>query len=684
MQHRNGVFKNWTLLDTCMLSLITLIIFSVQVWLIKPPAHSDQLSYFISGSLYPNVEPGLGQNRLGMVFPIAFFTQLFGYSEAAYYALPFISLIFLSVAVYLLAWLYFGTGIAFVSTWLVFGNSLVLEESSYLLPDIPSAVLFTIAIFLIAVVTKNEAKFSPNLTALLCFFGGLFLGFTYLVRENALLMFIFILPFLEFNKTFFKKVLYISAGSLVVLFFETWWFFHLFDDPLSRYNFVFSGKVGKPLSEVISFLEIDYSNIIFQVPRFFLSEKFGFFYLLLFVVFILITPIFIHRNRSKGILPFFLWGFGFWVIYTIIALSPVIFDAVFIRLHKFRYWFPLMIPLAIVGSVVSIEIINKLLIYIKFRNSRVIAVFLFSAVVFVFSYFNLTAISCEKRFSINGANKYSEFRDYLIRDGQRQSVIWIDRMVQKGTTYAGILPMYTRSFWGNQIWNGNIKSYISPEERRFFKPEELTSGLIIYDNFLMLTRTRLKSRSVSRNVYPDYTIRPQQNWSCVFSSSNKDLMAYDLAQKHEAFVKKFSASFFKVATKDSLLFDRIVHDSINDAIRVTLVDNSKIALGSKVIRLAIKDSSSVQPPLMHSVIWISLKVCATPKEFVEKIRLIVTFISPNNDKVYQEAKQSGLADSEGYLNFYCHPPITDIDRVQFQIKMEGPSLYSFDHMLIAF
>lgn len=682
-QIRNELSQKWAFWDSIFIAAILIITFLVQWWLIKPPAHSDQLSYFISAFRYPDVLPGLGQNRLGMMLPVAFFISLFGYSEAAYYALPFLSLLFLVFCVYLLTWNFFGSGVALLSSWLVFGNSLVLEESSYLLPDVPSAALYTFSLVLISLGNKTNFIKSRSYQNLLFFCSGLFLGFTYLVRENAVLLFLFIIPFIGMDRTFWRKILFIGTGAFIVLLAELTWFHYLFNNPLARFSGNFTKHMGKPLSAVKAFLETDYLNIILQIPRFFLSMEYGWLFLFLFILFMVGTPLYLIRNMNKGLMAFYFWGLGFWFIYTMFGLSPVLFDAVFLRLHKFRYWFPIMIPLVTVGTFMAIEGLSKLISLTRILNGKLWATLGVAFIIILMSYFDLKSISFEKRFSRNGANNYDQFRNYLISNGKEDSVIWVDHELLKSISYIGIIKMYLNDFWGNKIWDGKIKSYIEKKDSSFFKEARINEGLMLYDNFLMLTRSKINDKLATEFTYPDYSIRPPDDWENVFISSNNDLAVFSVDDKPFLSKQKISVNNYRVKTSDNEQSTRIRYDSLHNELIISLKKDEPISIGTKITALEYSgDSYNIAEPV-REFIKVAMQLDADPVEAIENTRLIISFIDDANNKFYREAKHSGLRDSSGNLNFLCKPPDVACGRIQFQIKINGPGTFKFGDMILS-
>ena len=88
------------------LIVLALILLSVglQAWFINPPVISDQLDYFFFSKSFFSEPLAISHRslRLGLIIPTAVFIKVFGYSEAAYYAMAFIGLAALVAGTYLI------------------------------------------------------------------------------------------------------------------------------------------------------------------------------------------------------------------------------------------------------------------------------------------------------------------------------------------------------------------------------------------------------------------------------------------------------------------------------------------------------------------------------------------------------------------------------------------------------
>src|SRR5690606_10453071 len=87
--------------------------------------------------------------RIGLTIPVWLMIKLFAYSEAAYYAVPYLSAAGLVVTTYWLGRLLDSRATGLFAGLLVFVNPFVIDDGSQLLPDIPATTLLTAAITLL-------------------------------------------------------------------------------------------------------------------------------------------------------------------------------------------------------------------------------------------------------------------------------------------------------------------------------------------------------------------------------------------------------------------------------------------------------------------------------------------------------------------------------------------------------
>ncbi|MDP2966763.1 MAG: hypothetical protein Q8N39_12130 [Pelolinea sp.] len=81
-------------IDFILVLLLILVSIGLQAYFLNPPVISDQLDYFFHANSFFNKPLAITHRsmRLGLIIPTAVLIKIFGYSEAAYYAMSFIGM----------------------------------------------------------------------------------------------------------------------------------------------------------------------------------------------------------------------------------------------------------------------------------------------------------------------------------------------------------------------------------------------------------------------------------------------------------------------------------------------------------------------------------------------------------------------------------------------------------------
>ena len=225
-------------------------------------------------------------------------------------------------------------------------------------------------------------------------------------------------------------------------------------------------------------------------------------------------------RKNKSYLFLLSWILLIYLLFTFAGLLPVIFDweeIVLMRLHKFRYWIPILPPLVIAG----VACLDKVFTFISriFKQSKLIQKnFVQSAMIIVLCLVSMRGIAIIKDdsdFIKNGNDHYLELRQFLKENDDRVNLIWIDRDNKR--SFERILPMYIRNSFGKLIWHGQTK-YINTGSL-YLRADEIDEGFIIIDRDFMVPEF---------NDVPDYLADYPENWELIFESENKKLALYSV------------------------------------------------------------------------------------------------------------------------------------------------------------
>jgi len=488
----------------------------IQLYFLNPPILSDQMEYYFTAIHFPHLpeSPNIGSMRIGLILPVAVLYRIFGPAEITYYSLPLISLAILSISIYLIGSGLFSRRVGlFSALWALFMPNL-LQDAGHLLPDLPATACSAAGFALLITFFKEKHKkkyYMSRSSQFLFLLAGFLFGLSYLTKEYLAILFVLIpLVFWIFDIPY-RHLIIVAAGMLTMLGLEMAFGIIYYQNPLIRFLAASpretEGEIQKDVLRIMNFLPI-------------LLVKAGGEGILAFMGIGLLDAVHFSIRKDKRYLFLSLWALLIYVLFTLAGLLPVIFNwegIVLLRLHKFRYWVPIIPPLIICG----VAVVDRFLtfIYLKLANWKpkekyfisITAALLLSLV----SARGLLTIHDDPDFIRNGADHYLELREYLKTHSSAQDVIWIDRDNKRA--FERILPIYTRNVFGRLIWQGKMK-YINTESL-YLRAEEINTGEIIIDRDFM-----------DPELYevPDYLGEPPENWTLIFESENHKISLYDV------------------------------------------------------------------------------------------------------------------------------------------------------------
>lgn len=533
-------------IDTMLLLLVVGIYVVVQLSLLKPPSleGGDQLDYFRSAAELPDVTPTHRHLRIGLLLPVRAAIELFGYSEAAYYAIPLLSGVVLCGSAYMLARLLFSRGVALAASLLVVLNPYVLWDSSHLLPDVLATALFTAAVVSLvqgALCFRANEESAPR-GGLLLAFGGLLLGWAYLTREYILILFPVVLVLLYVYRLPVRRLGWVVLGAAPALVFEVAWGALLYGDPFIRFATA-SGIRGRGGSGRYYATEV--GEVLWILPSNFLQRSGGWVFVVLFVTGILFGLVAATRGHRQFLLPV-AWTGGTWLALTLVGMVPVLLlladsTGTLLRLQKVRYWLPIFPGLVIGGlAVLDLGIRST---FRKFRVSGLLASLSMILIVSVTAVIGVGSISHSGSFVSNGSTQYVELRAFLADQGSSYPHLYTDQGV--GQALGLVLPMYTRTVFGDPIWDGEIRALAN--RTRFEPVEEIVDGLVV------IRPASIRWLVNNREGFdpPQHLTNPPPNWEPVLITQEGDIVVYRvLSDPLSAPLQETSATNWEIVDPD--------------------------------------------------------------------------------------------------------------------------------------
>ena len=472
----------------------------------QPPL-SDQLHYFVDAATLPNItEPPHQALRIGLTIPVWLAIQLFNYSEAAYYAVPYASAVGLIVATYWVGRLLDSRATGAIAGVLVFANPFVLADGSQLLPDIPAAALLTGALALL--IWRWQRTANPDRLTRddrLALIGiGMLLGWSYLVREFIVLWFpvvVLVAWMLQLPRSWWRLV---AAGAAAMFVFELLWGLVWFGNPLARILAALNQPESQPWrvverDELIAAGEIPDTHLemLTAMPTNLVASDVG--WILAALALVLVVGAVLLRSPQLRVL-------ALWVVVPVVLMLTVIqvawlFDNRILRAEKLRYWLPVVPPL-VIGGVATLMVLGR-----RVWGARGAVVAAVAAGVLALASVAMTGAELDQRpgFTRTGQAEYLEFREWAATSGQTCDVIWVD--ADHWRSSSRWVPMYLRTFWGRPVWDGEVKHLNVGDE--WTEVEDLGTGALVR------SRASLERRKLEEQELPFYLDDPPSSWRAV-------------------------------------------------------------------------------------------------------------------------------------------------------------------------
>ena len=500
-------------IDLLLIIILVFVAIGVQFIFLNPPILSDQMEYYITAVRFPHLpdNPNIGSMRIGLELPVALLYRIFGTSEVAYYTVPILSAALLSLSIYFIGKSLFSRRVGFFSgLWVIFIPNLI-QDAGHLLPDLPATACSAAAFAVLYTYfgdKQQKRDYTSRGSLFIFILAGLLFGWSYLVKEYLAILFLLIPLVFWILDIPYRHLIPVAVSMLLMYSIEVAVGIIYYQNPLIRFLAASpretTGEIQKDVSRIVNYFAL-------------LLVKDGGEGILTLMGFGVLNSLVRSFKKQKSHIFLLSWVLLIYVLFTIAGLLPVIFKwegIVLLRLHKFRYWVPILPPL-VISAVAMLDAflawIKGLLPKIRISENVFISFFL---VVFlsVTAGYGINSIKNDPDFIRNGADQYLELRAYLKANDNPDDIIWIDRDNKRA--FERILPMYIRNPFGKLIWHGSTK-YINTENL-YLRAEEIDQGYIIVDRDFMTPSSSL----------PSYLYDAPDNWQLVFESENKKLALY--------------------------------------------------------------------------------------------------------------------------------------------------------------
>jgi 4-amino-4-deoxy-L-arabinose transferase-like glycosyltransferase len=440
----------------------------VEVLYRMPPVPFDQVNYFDAAWGFPSHSSYISEHQLlrhGLTVPIRFAQELFGYSQAAYLAVPILAGVLLAVSVYVLGLLLFNRTVGVAAAVLTVGNSTVFASLTTPLPDTLATALMCAALAVALALRQRRLLVTSTrvrqIVALLLV--GTLLGWSYLAREYMVfcwplvaLMLVRRVRLIRLGWLALPVVLIVAGESLLNAV--------AYGDPLARLHVAAHHGDGPPLSD-----EPWRNEHLGRSPQWYLTR-------LAAIVGAAPEALWLKAAIAATVIgAFFHRKIGFLLAWALLFYVPLVtlgglLDPYHprLRINVQRYWLPLIPALCLAFVAVVWLLVGNRARVVPFlrRRTRLCSVIASLAVlaavavpVGIAQHARDTGLTDPyTRYAANGATELEDFRSWL-RTGSVDT-LWANPSTNR------VVKIFLNPTFGRPAWDGELKVWHRVDEPR--------------------------------------------------------------------------------------------------------------------------------------------------------------------------------------------------------------------------
>lgn len=462
------------------------------VVVMPPPMYADSQYVWQAARVWPEIPadfPVLHHAmRLGTVLPTRVMQELLGSGQVAWVAAAALFAALFTAGVYALGRALFGNFVGLSSAALVMIHPFftlvdpytraVANSTGGLLPDMPSAGLFSFGVAALVVAARRQDR---RQVAWLAAAGGFF-GLAYLTREFAAFLFLAVPVFFWLLGLPRRRLLATAAPMSAVMIIELIHNAVVYGDPVARLTV--AGEHEAALSEPLSI-----RGVLLRFAEAMNWHPLGW----LFVLALAITICSAIATRDPRLRLLAVWFVALWLPFTVLGGLLDSADPS-LRTHLVRYWF-LVLPPIVTGAVASVQLLVGRLNAIRPQGATVAATMAAVAV---------TAYAVSALAEARGISRDSDWRELRSWLGEHPGIA----VVRTDSRTAQTAAFYARSPMGDLVWGGQFEVF-SPQT------EEPLADVVTRGPYLRST--------FGAGDAPD----PRVGWQVVWRSSNGVLEIWD-------------------------------------------------------------------------------------------------------------------------------------------------------------
>ncbi len=425
-----------TRLDLLVGGVVLLVYTAAQIAFLQGPHPFDPAKYFKTAVDFPHVPADLWTLRIGLIAPVRLAVLVFGPSEAALYAVPFVTGLALAAAVYGTALLLFEDRVVAAAAALVTVlNTNYLLNSSHIFPDTTATAVFTAGFLCLLLGAKRSTE---------------------QVEGWAPLLFPAALAAVVMLRYPVRRVAILAGAAFLTFCLEPLYGFARYGDPLVHAQQLLGrgdrttspGRVGS-VEHIVGQLNNPLDTIL-VFPRLLLSWSTGWAFLLLIAIFVVALG-WVRDKRLWLLAPWFL---SFWIFMAILGLGTLPSGRWILNITNIRYWYPIFPPL-VMGAFGGLALlVQKFMPTWRGMRLTPLVATIVAALVLVPGFVEYSSCAPKNVWRNDPGERWKELRAWFgTGKAEAYDIVWSDGKTQR------LVPAFTSTTFGHLLWDGKVKKF---------------------------------------------------------------------------------------------------------------------------------------------------------------------------------------------------------------------------------
>ena len=419
---------------------------------LQGPHPFDPATYFDAAMDFPGGGLNLFTLRIGLTIPVWIAVEVFGPSEASFYAIPLFSTLLLGGAVYGTMVVLFRARILAAGAALVAVlNAAYLLNASSIFPDTTATATFTAGFF--CLVLGAGERLAGRWPLVAAAGAGALFGWTYLIREFSPILAPAVIAALVLLRYPPRRMLVVGAAAGVTASTELAYAAVRSVNPFVHASRLLDGSGSGAGGARVEHIQSQLDNVIDSLavfPRLLLAWDSGWLLLLLLVP--LAAGLALTRDRRLWL--FAVWLVSYWLIMAGAGLVSRPSGGWLLNITNVRYWYPAL-PALVMGGFGGLALLaERFAPRVRGFALGPVAAAAVGLVVLVPGVVEFRSCEGDPAWRTEPRERWTELRSWFgTPAADRYAELWTDWRTHR------VVPAYTSSAIGGDLWDGRI-SYV--------------------------------------------------------------------------------------------------------------------------------------------------------------------------------------------------------------------------------